>query len=85
MPAKIFRIPYRVNKKISTLPKHIRVKINDSFVRLKENPISGIKLRGELFNYYKYRIGDYRIVYKFNSKKSIIEILKIEHRQGVYK
>ena len=42
-------------------------------------------MHGELEGYYKYRLGDYRIIYIFDAKKSTVEIQTIEHRQGVYK
>ncbi len=85
MPARHFRIPHSVNKKFNRLPGNIKIRINNSFDRLKNNPILGIKLKGELAHYYKLRVGDYRVVYKFNPKTSTLSILKIEHRQGVYK
>ena len=85
MPVKYFRLPEKVDKKISKLPLYIQNKIDRSFDLLKENPILGVKLKGELSDYYKLRLGDYRIIYKFSGKTGILEIFKIEHRQGVYK
>lgn len=85
MPAKFFRIPLKVNRNISRLPVHIQTKLIQVFDTIKANPISGFKLKGELSGYYKFRLGDYRIVYKFHPKASLVEIVKIEHRQGVYK
>ena len=85
MSAKFFNITKKANKETSKLPIHIQDKIDKAFTIIKENPISGEKLHGELAGYYKYRVGDYRIVYVFNKKESRIDILKIEHRQGVYK
>lgn len=85
MPAEFFTIPKKVNKSISKLPLRIQNKINQAFDKIKENPISGVKLGGELSSYYKLRVGDYRIMYLFDSKKSEVFIVKVEHRQGVYK
>jgi len=85
MAVKNLQLAQSVDKSLSKLPKNIQSKIISSFDRIKQNPISGIKLHGELKNYYKFRVGDYRIVYKFNSKESLVQIFKIEHRQGVYK
>ena len=45
----------------------------------------GFRLHGEFGDYYKLRVGDYRIIYRFDKKASIVEIVKVEHRQGVYK
>ena len=85
MPAKYFAIPKKVNKAISKFPKRVLNRINQSFDTLKQNPIAGTKLGGQLSNYYKFRLGDYRIIYRFDAKNSTIVIEKIEHRQGVYK
>lgn len=49
------------------------------------NNLQGEKLHGELLGYSKHRVGDYRIVYLFDKKEGKIAVLKIEHRQGVYK
>jgi mRNA interferase RelE/StbE len=85
MSAKNLQLAQSVDKELSKLPKHIQLKIISSFNKIIQNPVSGIKLHGDLKNYYKFRVGDYRIIYSFNTKKSLIQVVKIEHRQGVYK
>lgn len=85
MPAKTFLISNKTNKEILKLPLQIQNKINKAFSVIKNNPIAGPKLGGELGNNYKFRVGDYRIIYQFRPKESIVSILKVEHRQGVYK
>ena len=85
MSVKNLQLAQSVDKNLSKLPTRIRTKIISSFDKIIQNPISGIKLHGELKNYYKFSVGDYRIIYSFDAKKSLIQIVKIEHRQGVYK
>ena len=85
MPIKFFNVPKKVNKDASKLPLRIHEKVDRAFDEIKENPLSGEKLRGKLNGYYKFRVGDYRIVYRFDPKEKIVFIVKIEHRQGVYK
>ncbi len=85
MPAKHFFISNNANKNIKRLPLKIQNKVDKAFDNIKLNPVSGYKLAGELSEQYKYRMGDYRIIYSFNSKLSHVEIHKVEHRQGVYK
>jgi len=85
MSAKNLHLSQSVDKNLSKLPKHIQTRIISSFDKIIQNPVSGIKLHGELKNYYKFRVGDYRIIYSFNAKESLVQIVKIEHRQGVYK
>lgn len=85
MSVKNLQIAQSADKGLAKLPRNIQLKILASFDRIKQNPVSGIKLHGELKNFYKFRVGDYRIVYKFNQKESLVQVVKIEHRQGVYK
>lgn len=85
MPAKQLIVAKRADKSFLRLPLNIQKKIIHAYKKLKENPLSGHKLLGDLSGYYKYRVGDYRIIYIFDNKKSTICVLKIEHRQGVYR
>jgi len=85
MPAKQFHLLKSAQKSVRRLPKHIQKRLPNALLLIKENPAVGIKLHGELIGYFKYRIGDYRIIYTFNAKTSIVEVVTIEHRQGVYK
>jgi mRNA interferase RelE/StbE len=48
------------------------------------NPFAGIKLKGKYKDLWKYRIGNYRIIYFINSKKNEILILRFRHRKEVY-
>ena len=85
MPADALIIQRSARKKLFKLPINIHKKIISSLEIIKAEPISGTKLGGVLGKYYKYPVGDYRIVYSFDKKNSTVHILKIEHRQGVYK
>jgi mRNA interferase RelE/StbE len=85
MPAKQFHILKNAQKKSQRLPERVRSRLSHIFFTIKQNPLVGVKLHGELEGYYKYRLGDYRIAYIFDSKTSTVEIQTIEHRQGVYK
>src|SRR2546429_9264773 len=85
MPAEKLIVSVSARKQIKKLPTKIQTKVVDSFDRLQANPLAGPKLKGELALFFKYRIGDYRIIYEFNPKEKTLVILKIEHRQGVYK
>ncbi len=53
--------------------------------RLAIDPLRfGIPLRGTLKKYFKYRVGDYRIVYKIVNDEVVILVMKIGHRKDVY-
>jgi mRNA interferase RelE/StbE len=78
------------SKKIhSNKYKHLYQKIfEDVYPLLKLNPFFGgniKKLKGEFKDIYRFRIGDYRLFYKIEEKKSLILIIDIENRKDAYK
>ena len=85
MPAKHLIVQKSTRKRLSKLPVGNHIRILNAIEKIQKNPLIGPKLKGELADYYKFRVGDYRIVYSFNPKTSTVEVVKIEHRQGVYK
>ena len=85
MSAKYLSTGKSVRKQLKKLPFHINEKVVKALNVIQENPLSGVRLHGDLKNYYKYRVGDYRIIYSFDSKISLVFIAKIEHRRGVYR
>jgi len=85
MPAKSLLLEKPAKKRLLKLPINIHKRVIRALETIQDNPLIGIKLHGDLVDYYKFRIGDYRIVYSFNIKESTVTVVKIEHRQGVYK
>ena len=50
-----------------------------------ENPrVTGKPLRANLAGYWRYRIGDYRMICKLEDDRVIIIVIKIGHRRDVY-
>lgn len=61
--------------------------VNYVYPMLKRNPYFGSnikRLKGELSDYYRYRIGDYRLFYKIEDDKILIFIVDIKHRKDAY-
>jgi len=52
---------------------------------LRKNPYLGKKLKGKFQDCYSLRVGYYRIIYKIYKKELNILIIRIGHRQEVYK
>jgi mRNA interferase RelE/StbE len=50
--------------------------------RILPNPFAGKQLKGDFRGCYKYRFGDYRVIYTIITQE--ILILKIGHRREVY-
>jgi mRNA interferase RelE/StbE len=41
-------------------------------------------LTGEFAGLLKFRVGDYRIIYRVDSKKKIITVVAVGHRRSIY-
>lgn len=69
---------------IRKLPSAAKIKIRKAIeTRLAENPISvGKPLRQSLKGHRKFRVGNWRIIYRID--KNDIIILKIGHKKEVY-
>ena len=76
----------KVIKDLKKIDKTWQVKIIQKAVTvLTENPYSGKKLVGNLSDYHKLRVGNYRIIYKIIDSKVSVEVIKIKHRKDIYK
>jgi len=42
------------------------------------------KLKGKLTNFYRLRVGNYRIIYSYEEGKMIILIVRVGHRKEIY-
>ncbi len=63
-------------------------RLDRCFEQLEINPHlhPNIKsLKGNLAGYYRYRIGDYRIVYQIDEKINQVIVLAIVHRGSAYR
>ena len=52
---------------------------------LATNPAAGGVLKGEFSGLRRLRVGDYRIVYEANDSQLVVLVIRIGHRQGVYR
>ncbi len=78
----------KVEKKLSSFPKEVQNKIQQAFKKILENPFYNpahiIKLTGKK-DEYRYKIGNYRIVYHAELNNPEISILFIATRENSYK
>ena len=44
----------------------------------------GKPLKGEFQGYWRYRWGDYRVIYRIAEREILVIILRISHRKDVY-
>ena len=83
----MYKIEYAksVIKDLKKLPKEIKTKALTIVEKiLVNNPHLGKPLTGPFKGLWKYRVGDYRIIYSIEKAKLIIFVLKIRHRKDVY-
>lgn len=80
-------ITSRAQDDIRFLDKKIINQILQKLIWLEKNFDSVVPMRliGNMSDYNKLKVGDYRIIYGFNSKRKIIYIYKIGHRSKIYK
>ena len=60
---------------------------NFVYPQLRSNPFFGPnikKLKGEFEDFYRFRIGNYRLFYKIDENKVIVFIVKLKHRKESY-
>lgn len=83
-----YRVSFKSSaaKELRKLPLEIQRRIINAIERLSENPrLSGVvKLKGD-DNLYRFRVGEYRIVYDINNSDKKLAITRIRHRKDVYR
>ncbi|MFS0517876.1 type II toxin-antitoxin system RelE/ParE family toxin [Nostoc sp. UIC 10607] len=62
--------------------ERIQTKINDLAIEPRPNGVK--KLQGD-DNYYRFRVGDYRIIYEVVDDVLIVTVIKVGHRSDIYK
>ncbi|MEI0749779.1 type II toxin-antitoxin system RelE/ParE family toxin [Brachyspira pulli] len=74
-------------KSLEKLDRNIQKRILDFLSDLEtlEKPrVKGKSLKGELKEYWRYRVGDYRILSKIIDNELIILVIDIGHRKDIY-
>ncbi|BBG65336.1 RelE/StbE replicon stabilization toxin [Hydrogenimonas sp.] len=76
----------KVLKDLKQIEKKDRIKIVETIEdKLAKNPFIGKRLAGNLSEYYRYRVGNYRIIYLIYETEVEIEIIKVGHRKDIYR
>jgi mRNA interferase RelE/StbE len=73
-------------KELNSLPRKYGRSILNAILDLKRNPLpSGARKFKGINHFFRIRIGKYRVLYSFESKRNTITIYKVGHRKDVYK
>lgn len=75
-------------KEFERLPEQMRAITAEALHLLAQNPYSELlkikKMKGAA-DLYRFRLGDYRVLYELRNERLIVVIIKIGHRSEVYR
>ena len=77
----------RADQFFASADKSLAKKLARCFDRLSAEPFSGnnVKaLKGELFGCWRYRVGDWRVIYEVNQVTMVVNVITIAHRKDAY-
>lgn len=73
-------------RELVKLPARLRVRVADAVRALSADPRpSGCKKLAGNADYFRIRVGDYRILYEVRDREVVVLVIKIGHRRDVYR
>ncbi len=72
-------------KDLGKIDKKYKPHIFAALFDLRKEPFLGKRLKGKFQDCYSLRVGIYRIIYKIYKKELDILVIRIGHRQEIYK
>jgi len=69
---------------IRKLHPDIKSIIRDRLKTIAEKPYIGKRLERDLSGYFSFRVRRFRIIYKIEEEKQIIEVHYVGHRRDIY-
>lgn len=83
-----YRIEFdrRVKKDFKSVPTQDIERIKAAISDLSSNPrpLGCKKLKGKNYDYFRIRVGDYRVVYIIEDQVLLIIIVRVGHRKEIY-
>jgi len=75
----------RAKKQLRDLDAAARLRVFGAIELLRNDPVppNARRLKGR--SDYRIRVGDYRLIYRFNAGKLMILVIAIGHRRDVYR
>lgn len=73
-------------RELLKLPARIRVRLADAIRALAADPRPpGCKKLAGSAEYFRIRVGDYRILYEVRDREVVVLVIKVGHRRDVYR
>ena len=81
------RFERKALKSLENLPADIRSRVLRTIFQLERapRPHGSIKLSTGDVDYYRVRVGNYRVVYQIIDNQLIILVVAVDHRKDVYR
>jgi mRNA interferase RelE/StbE len=70
---------------LTKLPEDVKARVLKAIDEVVANPYAGIRLRGELEGFWRWRIGEYRIIYLIDERSKLVVFLDTGHIRAIYK
>lgn len=74
----------KVSRIIKKLPKTVSDVLYDGLKKIAADPHIGEKLSG-VKGVWRYRIGDYRVLYEIHDRQLLIYVINFGHRKEIYR
>lgn len=81
-------IDVKASKQIKSLDQITQKRIYNFLLKLQcsSNPRKyGEALKGKLHLFWRFRVGDYRIISSISDRKLTIEVIAVDHRKQIYR
>jgi len=85
MEYRVLILP-RAQRQIKSLPFQTRNRVNEAIDSLEKNPRpAGVKKLKGTEEFYRLRVGDYRIIYAIQDKELLVIVVSAGHRRDIYR
>jgi mRNA interferase RelE/StbE len=76
------RISREVQRQIERVPGNMRQRVRHAIAELADDPRpdTAKQMEAELSNYYRLRLGDYRIIYTIDDDIVVVEVIRVVKR-----
>ncbi len=72
---------------LKRLPREAQIRIDAAIELLGENPHppAAKKLKGRLSEYYRVRVGSFRVIYRIEEDRLVVCVVRVQDRKDVYR
>ncbi len=87
MSLYLIKFDSRVKKDFKSIPAKDIKRIKSAIRELSKNPRPNgcTKLKGDKRDYYRIRVGNYRVVYSIENEILLVLVIRVGHRREIYK